>query len=76
MKPLARYEVCGTRIFKGFPPGVEFEADLDPYQEARAIRRGSIRLLERLTADLVPGSYRLPTAVRPHEARKEVLANG
>jgi hypothetical protein len=57
---LGRYEVCGRRIYRGHPPGAVFEAKLDPAAEARAIRRGSIRLLERLTADLPPGKYRLP----------------
>lgn len=72
MKELARYEVTSKRPFKGFQPGDEFEADLDPGMEARAIHRGSIRLIERLTADLVPGSYRLPDGRPPQQDRKEV----
>lgn len=60
MKPVGVYEVTGPRRFRGHEPGAEFAAALDPYQELRAIRRGSIRLIERQAADLPAGKYRLP----------------
>ncbi len=60
MKELGRYRVVGRRAYRDHQPGEEFEACLDRDAEARAINRGSIRLLERVAADLKPGSYRLP----------------
>lgn len=72
MSDLGVYEVCGRRIYRGHMPGEVFEARLDPNAEARAINRGSIRLLERVAADLPPGSYRLPVGWPAHEAGKEV----
>jgi hypothetical protein len=75
MKAMGRYEVTGRRAFKGFEPGSVFDADLDVNMERRAVARGSIRLLERLVADLPPGSYRLP-AGWPTTQGKEGLADG
>lgn len=58
---LGRYEVVGKRAYREHVPGSIFEARLDRAAEARAIARGSIRLLALIPDDLVPGSYRLPT---------------
>ena len=55
-----RYEVTGRLAFRGYEPGETFTAVLEPAVEARAIRRGNIRLLERITPSIQPGSYRLP----------------
>jgi hypothetical protein len=52
--------------------GAQFEARLDTRAEARAVARGSIQLLERIPADLVPGSFRLPSGWPAHKAGKEV----
>jgi hypothetical protein len=41
------YKVTGPVAFAGHQPGEEFEADLDPAQEARAKARGSIRVIRR-----------------------------
>lgn len=60
MKELGKYHVSGTRIYRGHPPGTVFEAFIPAGAEFRAIQRGSITLLERVPADLKPGSYRLP----------------
>jgi hypothetical protein len=60
VKEMGRYRVVGSRRYRGHEPGSVFEAVLDPHAEARAVDRGSIRLLERLTADLPPNKYRLP----------------
>jgi hypothetical protein len=57
---MGRYEVVGSRRYRGHEPGMVFEATLDPLAEQRAINRGSIRLIERLEADLPPNKYRLP----------------
>jgi hypothetical protein len=54
------YLVTGPREYRGHKPGETFEAKLEPNVEHRAIRRGSIRLLRRVTPALVPGSYTLP----------------
>lgn len=58
MKEVGRYEVVGHRQFMGHPHGDVFMAELTPYQEARAVNRGSLRLLERLVMDV--SNYRLP----------------
>jgi hypothetical protein len=57
---IGRYQVTGKRAYRGHQPGDTFEARLDRNAEIRAVNRGNIILLERLTADLRPGSYRLP----------------
>jgi hypothetical protein len=58
---LGVYEVIGPRAYRENPPGSRFEARLDRNAEARAVERGSIRLLERVAEDLPTGKYRLPT---------------
>jgi hypothetical protein len=58
---LGIYEVIGKRAYREHPPGSRFEARLDRAAEARAVARGSIRLLERVADDLPAGKYRLPT---------------
>jgi hypothetical protein len=40
---MTAYKVTGPTAFMGHPPGEEFEADLDPALEERALDRGSIR---------------------------------
>lgn len=65
------YQVIGPRAYRGHEPGTVFEARLDRPSESRAINRGSIRLLELVEADLLPGSYRLPLGW-PTTAREEV----
>lgn len=67
------YEVIGRRIYRGHTPGTRFEALIDPAAAQRAIDRGDIRLVRRVTPDLVAGSYRLPpgwldTGATPTEA--------
>lgn len=54
------YEVTGRRPFRGHQPGETFEAQLDHGAEARAIRRGDIRLIERVTVQVPAGSYAFP----------------
>jgi hypothetical protein len=54
------YKVTGRADFDGYPPGSTFEAVLDENKAHRAIRRGSIQLVEESKPTLVPGSYRLP----------------
>ena len=61
MRPgLGVYEVIGPRAYRENPPGTRFEARLDRAAEARAVARGSIRLIERVPDDLPAGKYRLP----------------
>jgi hypothetical protein len=55
-----RYLVTGKRQYRWHPPGTVFEALLDPDAEARAIERGSIRVLEVIQPELQNGSYVLP----------------
>ena len=54
------YKVTGRLNYRGHPPGATFEARLPLPAEARAVRRGSIRLVKRSDPALEPGSYRLP----------------
>lgn len=56
----AIYEVLGNRRFRGHRRGDQFTARLDPGAEQRAIARGDIRLIERITPAIQPGSYTLP----------------
>lgn len=58
--PIGVYLVTGKRAHRGHEPGEVFWAVLDPEAEARAINRGSIRLIERLEAALPKDKYRLP----------------
>jgi hypothetical protein len=41
------YKVVGTTYFRGYAPGEEFDAELDPDVERRAKERGSIRVVKR-----------------------------
>jgi hypothetical protein len=67
VKEIGRYQVTGKRAYREHEPGEIFDALLDPNAEARATARGSIKLIERLTADLPPGKYRLPLGwPQPH----------
>lgn len=70
MNSLGVYQVVGTRAYRGHQPGEVFESVLDPAAEARAIDRGSIRLLDRLEADLPHGKYRLPAGWPTTKERK------
>lgn len=54
------YRVTGRAEYRGHKPGETFEASLDRLMEHRAIRRGSIEVVDRTEPRLVPGSYRLP----------------
>lgn len=60
MKTFGVYKVTGRRPYRGHEPGTVFEACLAPGPEQRAVARGDITLIERVTPDLVEGSYRLP----------------
>jgi hypothetical protein len=54
------YRVVGRRNYRDHKPGEEFEARLDRQAERRALTRGDIELLGRITPELQPGSYRFP----------------
>jgi hypothetical protein len=58
--PIGIYRVAGSRAYRGHEPGTEFGARLEPLAEARAIRRGSIELVDRMTPELERGSFSLP----------------
>lgn len=51
------YKVTGKRQYRGHDPGSTFEASIDPAVEQRAVNRGDIQLLRRVTPDLAPGSF-------------------
>lgn len=40
---MTSYKVTGATAFMGHRPGQQFEADLDPQLERRALERGSIK---------------------------------
>jgi hypothetical protein len=42
---VTRYLVSGPTAFAGHPPGSEFDADLDPQLELRAVERGSLTVV-------------------------------
>ncbi len=54
------YRVVGSRGYRGHQPGDLFEAKLESRAEVRAIGRGNIVLLERITIGIQPGRYQLP----------------
>lgn len=54
------YEVTGRFAYRGHAPGTRFEASLSRPAERRAIARGDIRLVERVTPSIRAGSYKLP----------------
>ncbi len=54
------YEVTAKHEYRGHKPGERFEAHLDANAEARALRRGAIKLIRRSVPRLIEGSYRLP----------------
>ena len=60
MRRHGRYLVTGKRQYRGHQPGTVFEAQLDPLAEQRAIQRGAIALVEKVTPALEPRSYRFP----------------
>lgn len=60
MSGFGEYLVTGRREYRGHKPGSTFEATLDRNAEARAIRRGDIRLLRIVKPELQPDSYTLP----------------
>jgi hypothetical protein len=55
-----RYRVESVRDFRGHEQGTEFVARLEANQERRAVARGSIALLARVTPALEPGSFTFP----------------
>ncbi len=55
-----QYEVTDKRDFRGHPQGTQFVARLDANQERRALARGAITLLARVTPALEPGTYAFP----------------
>jgi hypothetical protein len=62
------YRVTGRRAYRGHQPGQTFEANLQRNAERRAIVRGDIQLLKRVTPSLRHGSFRLPAGwVRDHD---------
>jgi hypothetical protein len=63
----ARYRVIGSREYREHRPGDLFEAKLDRRAEARAIGRGDIEVVERITFSVKPGSYRLPDRRSPSD---------
>jgi len=56
----AIYRVIGTRAYRGHAPGTEFTDRIPRLMEARAVKRGAIEVVDRITPALRPGSYALP----------------
>jgi hypothetical protein len=59
------YRVTGKRQYRGHDPGTTFEANLDVGPEQRAIARGDIRIIRRVTPGIQPGSVRSPDGWLP-----------
>lgn len=59
------YRVTGTRPYRGHDPGTIFEALLERRAEARAIARGDIELVRRITPTIQEGSYTFPVGWLP-----------
>jgi hypothetical protein len=58
-----RWRVVGTRAYRDHPPGTEFVAVLDSAAAARAVRRGTIALVERIEFGLHSARWVLPSAL-------------
>lgn len=58
-RQVAEYEVTGNRVIRGYRHGAIFRAEMSPLAEARAVARGDIRLIRRITPTIPPG-YWLP----------------
>jgi hypothetical protein len=56
-----RYKVVSKRDYRGHPTDTEFVARLEANAERRAMDRGAIMLLARVTPALEPGSFTFPT---------------
>lgn len=67
------YEVVDKRDFRGHPQGTQFVARLDAMQERRAVARGAITLLARVTPALEPGTFTFPEGwlTQPHMSTHE-----
>jgi hypothetical protein len=56
----ALYEVLNPRGYRGHSRGAQFEGLLEPDAERRALARGDIRVLQRVTPSVRPGTFTLP----------------
>ena len=66
----AKYRVGARRSFRGHAPGTVFEAVLDPAHELRALVRGDIEVIERVTPSIRRGGYTLPVGwANPREEK-------
>lgn len=63
------YQVVGRREYRGHKPGERFMARLDRNAEGRAIQRGDIALLERVTPGL-PERWGLPADLVASEGKE------
>jgi hypothetical protein len=70
------YLVTGKREYRGNTPGITFVAKLDRNAEIRAVNRGSISLLRRISPTLIPGSYEMPGGWDPRRAADYVVPCG
>lgn len=58
-----QWRVCGKRAYRDHQPGEVFVAVLEGAAAARAVRRGSIELVEAITFDLSSALWVLPSAL-------------
>lgn len=64
----AAYEVLNPTGYRGHRYGTTFEACLEPAAEGRALARGDIRVIERVTPSVRPGTFTLPDGwIQPYE---------
>jgi hypothetical protein len=57
------WRVIGKRAYRDHAPGSEFVAVLDAHAAGRAVRRGSIELVERIEFGLHSARWVLPSAL-------------
>lgn len=57
---MSLYRVTGQRAYRGYQPGSQFEASLDPSAEQRAVARGDITVIQRSTPTIQPERYTPP----------------
>lgn len=66
---MATYIVRGPLRYRDHDVGEIFEAVLDPDAEQRALRLGTIEVIDPKRTELRPGSYRLPDGWLPEHTQ-------
>ncbi len=67
------YLVTGPVAYREHQPGLTFEADLPVNEEARALARGNVEIIDPSLPAIRPGSWTLPDGWPETRNRKELV---